>query len=235
MENSVTAAFGATGSDGTRPSPAELARTAIASACVGCVTTYPRVPPTRPLHTQVALEPEVEGRPLLRLSPESAAATQLLARPLATLRVARAGGHAVRLDGSARRLPGERGMLRFRLDVVAVRLAMPHWQTVSVTEYLAAAPDPLRHEAPEVLQHLARHHGPQLTACLRALGHETQWAEPMALDCRGLDVLSMTTEGVEVVRLPFPKPVTSLRDLSAGLAAPLLCRCQRNPGSGPHV
>jgi hypothetical protein len=159
------------------------------------------------------------------------AAAELLVRPLATLRLARAGGPAVRIHGNARRLPSQQGLLRFSLDVVAVRVAMPQWRSVSLSDYLAAAPDPLRFDAPVVLHHLARYHGPELTACLRALGHNTEWAEPRSLDCRGLDVVSLTEDGVEVVRLAFPQPVTSLRDLSAGLAAPLLCRCQRNLGA----
>jgi hypothetical protein len=224
----VTAIFGSTESDLTRPTPAELARTAIACASVGCVTTYPRGRPGRPLSTQVALEPDVEGAPLLRVSCDSPAASQLVARPLATLAVAPSHGPAVRVHGSAHRLSAQPGLLRYRLDVIAVRVAMPQWRSVSLTDYRAAVPDPLRHDAPDVLLHLARHHCPQLAACLRALGHKTQWAEPRALDCRGLDVVSITEDGVELVRLPFPKRVTCLRELSTGMAAPLLCRCQRN-------
>ncbi|HKG48853.1 MAG TPA: hypothetical protein VKB14_00275 [Actinomycetales bacterium] len=231
----MTAVFGPTDSDRTRPNPAELARTAIASACVGCLTTYPRSRPAQPHHTRVVLEPDVEGRPVVRLAFGSQAAAQVLARALATLRVGVPGTSAVLVHGSMQRLAAERGQLRYQVEVVAVRVASPHWQRVPLTDYRAADPDPLRREAPGVLDHLARHHGPQLTACLRALGHDTQWVEPRSLDCRGLDVLSVDADGVELVRLAFPRPVTQLRDLSTGLAAPLLCRCHRDgatDGSG---
>jgi len=230
----VTAVFGSTDSDQTRPTPAELARTAIASACVGCLTTYPRTRPAHPHHTRVVLEPDVEGRPVVRLASGSQAVAQLLARPLATLRVGVPGTSAVLVHGSVQRLVAERGQLRYQVDVVAVRVRVtsPHWQPVRLTDYRAADPDPLRHEAPGVLDHLARHHGPQLTACLRAMGHDTQWVEPRSLDCRGLDVLSVDADGVELVRLAFPRPVTELRDLSTGLAAPLLCRCHRDGATG---
>jgi hypothetical protein len=224
----VTAVFGSAESDRTRPSPAEIARTVIASAGAGCLTTYPRTPAARPQHTQVALEPDVEGLPTLQLDPRSPAVRHLLSRPVATLRVAPAGRPAVRVHVGVQRLPANHGSCRYRVEVLAVRLAMPHWQAVPVAQYHAAVPDPLRHDAPEVLRHLASHHGSELTACLRALGHDTRWAEPRALDRRGLDVLSVDDDGVQLVRLPFPEPVNSLRDLSTGLAAPLLCRCQRD-------
>ena len=224
----MTAVFGSTESDRTRPSPAEVARTAVASASAGGLTTYPRAHAARPHHTQVALEPDVDGLPILQLDPRSLAASQLLSRPVATLRVAPANGPAVLLHGSAHRLPARRGSSRYRVEVVAVRLAVPQWQPVPLTQYRAAVPDPLRQDAPEVLRHLARHHGDELAACLRALGHGTRWVEPRALDCRGLDVLSVDDDGVQLIRLPFPEPVTNLRDLSTGLAAPLLCRCERD-------
>ena len=101
-------------------------------------------------------------------------------------------------------------------------------QLVDVREYLRAEPDPLRVQAPALLEHLRQGHGAQLAACLRARGHLTaSWVEPQALDRTGLVLTVLGADGVETVRLDFPEPVTSVEQLAPGLRAVLSCsgRC----------
>ncbi len=136
------------------------------------------------------------------------------------------------MHGTAHRLPPRAGLLRYQVQPVAIRLGERTLLPVSVQQYQAADPDPLRHDAHTVLHHLSTKHADDLTACLRARGHTTLWCQPRALDRHGLDVLSVTPDGVEMIRLAFPAPVTRLQDLSARFAVPLLCRCSRSPNAG---
>jgi hypothetical protein len=84
---------------------------------------------------------------------------------------------------------------------------------------------------PTVLAHLRDHHAAGLAACLRARGHDAHWVEPRSLDAAGLDVLAVGPDGVELVRLAFPAPVSRLQDLRAGLAVALTCRCAGDQAS----
>ncbi|MBC7374496.1 MAG: hypothetical protein H7323_10955, partial [Frankiales bacterium] len=157
----------------TLPDPAELARTALAQARVAALTTYPRSAPA-PRLTSVTMSCQDDGRPVIRVGPGSRAAVDLLARPLATVRVSPVGAETVTVHGGARRLPGrdERGRLAFRVDVGAVRLGVVRPATVDLDAFDAAEPDPLREDAPRVLAHLREAHTDQLTACVRAVGHD---------------------------------------------------------------
>lgn len=182
------------------------------------------MPPNR---TTVALGDEDEDSLVICLPPASLAAGQLLARPMATVQVAPPGCETVTLQGAGHCLaPSEEGLLRYRVEVAAVRLGERTRFAVPVEEFWAAHPDPLRDDAPAVLRHLAQHHGDDLAACLRARGHDAVWAEPRGLDCRGMDVVALAADGVELVRLSFPGRVARLEELPAGLAVPLLCRCR---------
>ena len=214
-------------SNDTRPTPAERARTALASARIGSLLTYARgrcVPPRR---TTVALEGDDEGSLVIRLPPGSLAAAQLRVRPLATVQVTPPGCETVTVQGIGHHLaPSGDGLLRYRLTVAAVRIGERSRTAVPVAEFWAALPDPLRDAAPAVLRHLSQCHGEALAACLRARGHDALWAEPRGLDCRGMDVLGLGVDGVELVRLAFPERVARLEDLPAGLAVPMLCQCQ---------
>lgn len=211
----------------TRPSPAERARTALACARVGSLLTYGRgrcVPPHR---TTVALEGDDGGSLVIHLPRGSLAAAHLLVRPLATVQVTTSGCEMLTLQGAGHRLaPSGDGMLRYQVTVAAVRLGTRTRVAVPVEEFWAAHPDPLRYDAPAVLHHLSQCHGQALAACLRARGHDAVWAEPRALDCRGMDVVGLGVNGVELVRLAFPEPVARLADLPAGLAVPMRCRCR---------
>ena len=209
------------------PDPAELARTALAQARVAALTTYPRRAPARPRLTSVTMSCQDDGRPVIRVGAGSRAAIDLLARPLATVRVSPVGAETVTIHGGARRLPGrdDRGRLAFLVDVSVVRLGMVQHARVDLDAFDAAEPDPLRQDAPRVLAHLRVAHTDQLTACVRAVGHPAQWAQATALDRYGMTVLAVSSAGVDEVRLSFPEPVRRLQDLRPGLGCLLMCRC----------
>lgn len=219
-----------------RPDAAHQARTAMACARVASLLTYPRTAPGRPHLTNVELEHDETGRPMVRLATGALAVTHLTARPLATVQIAPVGHPTVTVHGAVHRLPGrdDEGRLLYRVDIGAVRLGhVGHGpcDAVSPREYVAARPDPLATDAPAVLAHLRDHHAAGLAACLRARGHDAHWVEPRSLDAAGLDVLAVGPDGVELVRLAFPAPVSRLQDLRAGLAVALTCRCAGDQAS----
>ena len=209
------------------PPPAERARTSVARARVAALTTYPRHAPERPVLTSVTIACGSQGCPVVLVEAGSEAAGHLLARPLATVRVSPVGGDTVTLHGAARRLAGRdpEGRLRFQVDVGAVRLGDGVPVPVDPADYRAAACDPLADEVAGVLAHLRLAHAEQLTACVRACGHDAQWTEPVDLDQHGLTVLAVGVHGVDTVRLPFPRAVPRLEALPPGLRCLLLCRC----------
>ena len=206
---------------------ADAARTSVACATEGALTTYGRHP-SRTTTTSAGLRERADGSVEVRLPPGSAAVAQLLARPVATLRVAPPWCEPVVLHGAARRLPGvdDDGALRFHLQVAAVRVGSPA-VLVDQPAYARAVPDPLRHEVPAVLEHLNTGHAGALSACLRASGHEVGFAQAVRLDRLGLTVLAVRRDGVDTVRLRFPAPVGDLRELPPSLARVLRpgCRC----------
>ena len=208
------------------PSGAEQARTAVASAQVGVLTTYPRRPP-QPLSTSVEVADD-DGSILLTLADDSDAARTLAVRPLATVHVAPLGCELTWVHGAVRRVPGTSGdgTTRYRLEAGAVRIGRCGSQVVDTVAYGAAEPDPLRDEAPAVLAHLRAEHGDTLAGCLRAQGHRgVRWVEAVALDRYGLDLSVVDDHGVDSVRLTFPTPVRSVRELS-----PHLYLALRGPG-----
>jgi hypothetical protein len=99
---------------------------------------------------------------------------------------------------------------------------------VPLAEYLAAAPDPLRREAPGVLHHLEHGHMADLIGCVRMHGlPRADWVVTRGLDRYGLELLVRATDGVAAVRLGFPDgPVTSLQDVPASIRTALTCRCE---------
>lgn len=140
------------------------ARTAVDQARLGTLTTYARAPSTP--HTTCATVPlRGDGSVEVELATDALAVRQLLARPVAALRVAPVGREPVILRGAARRLPGasRQGRLRFRLQPAAVRVGTPS-QRVDEASCDSAAPDPLRHNAPHVLAHLNDRHSDDLAA-----------------------------------------------------------------------
>jgi hypothetical protein len=194
------------------------ARTSVDRARIGELTTYARHP-SGTLSTSVGLQVRPDGAVDVHLSTGAHAVAQLLARPLATLRVAPPWCDPVLLHGGARRLPGltDRGELVFRLEVAAVRVGSPP-VLVDGTAYAAARPDPLRCDAPAVLAHLNEGHADALSACLRACGRDVAFAEATRLDAGGLTVVAVGPAGADTVRLRFPTPVAALDELPPSLA-----------------
>ena len=203
------------------------ARTSVDRARVGLLTTYARHPSSTH-SSSVSVAARDDGSVAVRLSSAALGARQLLARPVATLRLAPPWCEPVLLHGAARRLPGtsERGELVFHLSVAAVRVGSPP-VLVDEPSFTRAEPDPLRHDAPGVLTHMNEGHAGALSACLRAGGHQAGFAQATRLDAGGLTAVAVGRDGVDTVRLPFPAPVTDLHDLPPSLAWVLQpgCRC----------
>ena len=204
---------------------AALARTAVACARVAAVTTYARHPSGHTT-TPASVSGREDGSVEVAVSASSVAFRQLLARPLATVRVAPAWCEPVLLHGSAQRLPANDGTGRvlFHVRAASVRVGLESLP-VDPDAYAQAAPDPLRHDAPSVLSHLNGGHRDALAACLRAGGHDVGFAQASSLDAAGLTVTAVGSEGVSTVRLAFPHPVTGLRELPGGLRALLGSGC----------
>ncbi|HEX2074386.1 MAG TPA: DUF2470 domain-containing protein [Geodermatophilus sp.] len=216
---------------------AVLARTALRSAGVAALTTYPRGRWARPHVTTVALRAADDGSAIVLLSQGSRAAQQLLARPFATVHVAPPGSERLTLHGAAQRLPGtdDGGRLAFRIEPGAVRLGRHGEIRVETAAYTGATADALGLDTRAVLAHLRRrHHAEQLAACVRTLGHEAAFAEAVRLDRHGLTVQALGPDGVTEVHLEFPAPVTRLEDLPLGLRLVLTCQCAAAPpGASP--
>ncbi|WP_164860576.1 DUF2470 domain-containing protein [Rhodococcus sp. X156] len=211
------------------PSSAELARTAVARARVAVLTTYPRN--ARSVLATVEVS-DADGALLLRLPRHTLAAQTLERRPLGTVRLSPEGCETVTIQGAARRLQraDDQGLTHYRLDVGAVRVGERVGEPVDVDEYWAATADPLRDEAPAILDHLRHHHGADLTACVRAHGHTgVLWADPRRLDRYGLELSILDDAGANTLRLSFDRPVQSVAELSPGLAVLL-----RGPGGCGH-
>lgn len=217
------------------PTLAEMARTAVARARVAGLVTYPRLAQQALATVSVY---EDRGALVLRLAPNTRAATHLCERPLGTVRVGPAYCETVTIQGAVRRLDGSdsSGRTLFRLDVGAVRLGGRATQVVDVGSYWAAEPDPLRDCAPAILAHLREGHGDQLNACLRAQGHsQARWAAPRRLDRYGLELAVIEESGVGLARLNFPTPVSRVEDLPPGLSVAMLGQgrcCQRPTSAG---
>jgi hypothetical protein len=205
---------------------AALARASLRCASVAALTTYPRLA-ARPHFTTVAVTAGEDGSAVVLLRPEAPAAQHLLARPFATVTVAPAGCERVTLHGAVQRLAGkdQAGRLAFRLEAGAVRLG-DSGIPVATTAYASANPNQFGRAASAVVAHVHHpHHAEQLTACLRAQGHDAQFAEAVALDHQGMTVVAVGLDGVTLVHLDFPAPITKLADLPPDLDVLLTCRC----------
>ncbi len=203
---------------------AALARASLQCASVATLTTYPRLA-TRPHLTTVAVTTDEDGSALVLLRPGALATQHLLTRPFATVTVAPAGCERVRLHGAVQRLAGNdrTGRLAFRIEPGAVRLGDEELP-VATAAYRNATPDPFSADASAVVAHLRHpHHAEQLTACLRALGHDVQFAEAVGLDRRGITVLAVGLDGATLVHLDFPAPINRLADLPPDLHVVLTC------------
>ena len=209
------------------PSLAELARTALADASAATLVTTGC--PTPGTLTVVPVEAQPDGRPLLRLersSPPSACSRRARwprsrCRPGA-VPGPRPGGPAQPLPTRPRRdphLPAVAGLARL---VGTTAVPMP------LSEFHAAAPDPLRGQASAATSHLEERHAEELLACVRAHGcEEVQAVVPRALDRYGIELAVLCPDAVRRVRLDFPGgPVDDLDQVTADLRILLTCRCQ---------
>lgn len=204
---------------------ASQAKTSVDCARLGRLTTYARRPDSRHT-TSVTVHGRVDGTVDVHLARGALAARHLLARPVATVQVAPLWCEPVLLHGAARRLPGvsDAGDLVFHLVPAAVRVGSPP-VLVDNAAYSSAQPDPLRQDAPAVLAHLNDEHTRALAACLRAGGHEVEFARATRLDAGGLTVLAVRSAGADTVRLAFPTPVASLTELPPSLGLILTPHC----------
>lgn len=197
------------------------ARTSVAAARVGALTTYGRHPSGQRT-VAVAVQPQDDGSVHVELARDAEGVAQLLARPYAALEVAPVGCAPVLLHGPVRRLPGtsDSGALRFALVPAVVRAGAAS-ELVDERAYAAAVPDRVAGQATAVLAHLNTCHAEALAACLRAAGHRADWAAATGVDAGGLTVLAVTADGVDTVRLRFPQPVAALSDLPVSLSTAL--------------
>ena len=213
----------------SEPSLAELARTTVARARVATVA-YPR-PGIEPGMRTVAMRADHTGRPLLPSAGGSGPIWHRLLRAWVRVSVA-AGPHftALTLTGTVQ---------EYRADdepayLVAPRTVCftgPERAPVPLPDYYACAPDPLWHDAPRMLHHLAAAHILEMLSCVRAHGlADAEWVSPRCLDRYGLELTALTPRGATRVRLPFSNgPIGSLNDIPAAYRCVLTCRCRPGP------
>jgi hypothetical protein len=220
-----------------RPSLAELARTALASAATAEIddANRPGEPARRGLVPVLApVRDGRDGSPLLLSVTGSVFEHRLSAQRDAVTVTVPAGGpfSALQLTGTARPTARNRrvGVAACMVDLRSVELIGPAGARVLVplAEYRAAAPDPLWREAPGVLHHLEHAHMTDLIGCVRMHGlPQADWVIVRGLDRYGLELLVLTTDGVAAVRLGFPDgPVAALQDVPASIRTALTCRCE---------
>ena len=216
----------------TAPSPAELARTALARA--RCGTLLVRACGSRPGGlTLVSVHAGVDGRPRFAVEADTAAAAELADRRVATLIIPAARPHRrVELTGRihACRRPSdpEAGADPvFALTPLRCRLGGRDGTEIPIEDLRDAAPDPLWRLAPQLVSHLREAHARDLLACLRAQGHAyAEAVEVHDVDRYGISMVVLGAHGVADVRLAFPGgPIDALREAPGGIALPLGCRC----------
>jgi len=230
------------------PPLAELARTAMDRACAA-VVIYPGSH-SLPMAT-VPVRASRTGHPIL-LPRRGSVLDRRLAVSAARVSVtipADAPFSALRLIGITR--PGERhdtgrtgqGTDSSRAETAAYPVTVQSLEftgatpaPVALRQYEAAAPDPLRHYAPEVLGHLEHCHMAELVSCVRAHGiTAAECVMPRKLDRFGLEFLVFTPSGVAAVRLAFPAgPVTTIEEVPVSIRAALTCRCGGKPQPHRH-
>jgi hypothetical protein len=212
------------------PSPAELARTALADASAATLVTAGC--PTPGTLTVVPIEDQPDGRPLVWLERSSPTVRLLVSCPVVTLSLpAPAPYRALDLVGPLTpcrsRTDGARS---YRLSLLSARLVASCGQPVPIPvgEFEAAEPDPLRSCAAEALQHLEAWHAEELLACVRAHGGDDVLAVvPRVLDRYGIELAALGPDGVRRVRLEFPGgPVDHLDQVTTDLRILLTCRCR---------
>ena len=125
------------------PTPAELARTAVAGARVATLAAGRCARPT--LVTVVAVVDDADGQPVIRLERTAPVVRLLSMRPVVRLAMpATYPFSALSLAGRLEDCPSDREQCRaFRLSVLGARLLGESEVPIPLTDYRAARPDPL--------------------------------------------------------------------------------------------
>lgn len=227
-----------------QPSDADLARTLVAGATTGALSTIGK--DGFPFGSVVVHAVDEQGRPLMLLSDLAVHSANLAADPRASLMVAQAGdgdpldlarvtliGPVAELTGPDRAAPLARyqavhpgglgtdhGFRLYRLDVRTVRFvggfARMSW--VDAAAYAAAEPDPLAPHAAGIIGHMNADHADSLvlyaTVFVQRAGTTT--ATMTGIDRHGF---TMTVDGGEQVRLEFAEDVTTPTEARTALVA----------------
>src|ERR1700678_1510276 len=141
------------------PSPAELARTAVASARTAQLIWSRRHGDTTAI--TVRMRAGQAGQFTLLPVAGSPLAKRLTRHPAVTVSVARAPPfRALKLTGLARPVedPCGQGREGYQVTVQSLRFTGPRGRPVPLARYLAAAPDPLWQHASAMLAHLEHGH-----------------------------------------------------------------------------
>lgn len=95
----------------------------------------------------------------------------------------------------------------YRMDVRGVRYVggFGHMSWVTVDDYAAASPDPLRPHASDIITHMNDDHADALVAYCKAFAGEsdTTNAQMITVDRYGFDVLAISEQSRRAVRIPF--------------------------------
>lgn len=218
---------------------ADCARIALAQADAASLVTRPPGGDDRP--TQVSLGVRPDGAPVMWVAAGSPALGDLATGRVVTLALpGHAPGWALHLVGTPFPLPDTRGpgsgsagcdCRAYALALRGVRLVGPSRVSVPPDELRATGPHPAT--TPDPLRHLEVTHSADLLARVRGHGHDALAVVPRATDHRGLHVVALGADGVELLLLALPEDEGPEAD--GGGPAPLQhlgCRCGQPPTAG---
>ena len=120
----------------------------------------------------------------------------------------------------------------YRLEIVDVYFVggfgIMGW--ISAAQYLAAAPDPLVHDAAGIRQHMNDDHVPAMQTLAQYFGgHASSEAEMTRVDYLGFTLKVLTPEGYRSVRIPFPRPLSEAGECRQAIIE-LLAQAQQGLG-----
>lgn len=216
----------------SEPSWSEQARTDLDIA--GVATLLTRSPLTPCTMTIVAIETQLSGSPRIWVEASARPTATLAESPLATLVVPAAapfrclnlvGRLFPRAQDSSGCQPYDMTIDRAELMGTTTSVVIP------INALMKAKPDPIRHDASVILQHLQGAHEAELLACARAHGiSDITAVVPRRLDRYGFELVCLSATGVTRLRLPFPNgPIERIADLGSGLQPQMNCRCTQPP------
>jgi putative heme iron utilization protein len=106
-----------------------------------------------------------------------------------------------------------RDFAMYRLEPVAVRYVggFGRMSWVGLADYLAASPDPLAEAEATIVQHMNDDHPDATLAYARTFGRIPTATRALmtAIDRYGFELLAVTSDGEQQVRIPFTEDVTS--------------------------